>query len=266
MSEIDQQAADTKEDSATSQTEPVETEIAPENQESTESTEKEVQGEANDFIENPTEKVKARMDHLTAEKFAEKRRADDLQKKLDDIEREKNDAILSKPAPTEEQFDYDSERFHTALREDSEAKGRAKGRQDALVEVQQQQQQAEYIKDVNAYNARVAKFIEKAPDFVEATQALNGMNPEVQRELVKHEKGEEMTYWLSKNLEIANQLHVATPIEQGRILAQVELKIANGPKANQITQAGSTTQDAPVDGITPAPDEFMKKFPNAEII
>lgn len=209
--------------------------------------------------------VQARIDKLTAKRYTAERERDDMRQQLDKIEQERANEILNRPAPTEAQFDYDTEAHTKAVQDHYFAQGQAQGQAQALKDTQVREAQASHAREVATYNARVQEFTTKAPDFVQSVGTLQ-VPADIQQVLMRDEQGPEMAYLASKNPEIAVKLMSLDPSVRTQGIVDIKMKIASNPKANNISSAGEPNTSQVQTGIKPEQDEFMKKFPNAEIM
>jgi hypothetical protein len=216
--------------------------------------------EGSEFVETDNEKVQKRFGKLTAEKYAAQRRAEEAEARVAALEKQELESKLNQPAPTEAQFDYDNDAYLKALREHERQVGINEGKLAALEEHRMLQERAQLESAQLDYNKKIAEFIaeEDAADFHVATQPLNGLNMAVAQEILRHEDGPAISYYLAKNLDVAQQLHVAQPIEAGRILAQIESKVSGSKNKNKISQAGSVTEDPPADPIKPNESPWLE--------
>jgi hypothetical protein len=184
---------------------------------------------------------------------------------LAERDRQDLEAKINEPPPTEAQFDYDNDAYVQALRKHEYDKGVAEGQMSTLVSQQQAAENAKFQDSMANYNKNISEFVaeENITDFHTSIQALANLNPAVAQEIVN--MGDpRISYHLSKNLDVAQQLHVASPIEAGRILNEISSKVG-GSKQNNISNAGAPTQDPPPQPLKANADEFDQRFPDAEI-
>lgn len=277
MSEIEQAVDVTTDESATSELGTIDSgEVQSQDDYTTDETpKKEAQTGNDDFIPDDqlTEKVRKRFDTLTAkagdaerERLREASEKAALQARLDAIDKAYEDQVLAQqpPAPpsTEDIFDLEEfERKNQAylLERDAFIAGQTevRARQQARDEFAQQAQAQKTQQLVNDYTAKVQEFAKEAPDFQSVVQQnLSGLNEAVAMELMKI--GPDASYYVAKNPELRNQLHFADERTQGRILGQIEAKIAGGPQPRNITGAGATIDGLNTTGATLESDPIAK--------
>ena len=183
-----------------------------------------------------------RIDKVTADKYAEKRRADELQKWKD--EQLAKQAELKKP--TLEQHDYDEEAFNKANLDYEIQQGvqstLAKQKADRDAEKQQQ-----------ASQQAVASFNERAqamgkPDFDAKAQAIPNLPAGVANALMQANDGAEMVYHLGSNLDKAAEIASMSPqlamMELGKLSAQLsakpEIKLSAAPAPIETLKSGGS--------------------------
>ena len=227
----------------------VESESAPEEiiEEVTEEVAEEVTDEVTEepestYVETDNPNLTKRFGQLTAKAKQAEAKAQQLQARLDQIDADNLAAELARPAPTEEQFDYDQEAYGRAVASHFEAQGIAKGKQQAI-HAQEQQNQAQAAQQVTqAYAQQVQDFAANTPDFSETIKNLNGLDINLQRYIQKQENAPQIAYAMGKNPELANRMHQAAingnGVVLGGMLEQIKQNINSGPKNNKITKAG----------------------------
>ena len=220
------------------------------------------------FVETDNANVQSRFNKITAQRKSAESERDALQARLDQIESDKLQAIINKPAPTEEQHDYDQEATQAAQAAHWQAVGQAQGAQQAAAQMAQQQQANAQAQLNQAYSDKVVKFAEKTPDFVESVSALSGLNQQVMTHIQQLDNAPEVAYELSKNMQLAQQLNNAAnsgdALTAGSILAQVQGAIKSAPKDKKITSAGGVIGSPIQGGVTPDnPDKQYKHIGGA---
>lgn len=173
--------------------------------------------------EKPSDGYQKRINKVTADKYAEKRRADDLQAKLDAIN---NAPKPEQVKPTLESHDYDEEAFTSAnisYQVQQELAKRAQLDKAAIVEAQQQQATA-------AFNAKVADL--GKPDFDDKVNQIPLLPEGVAEALMLSDNGAEIAYHLGEHLDQADAIAGMTPaqamMEIGRI--SVNMNTQKQPK------------------------------------
>ena len=166
-----------------------------------------------------TERAQKRFNKITAEKYAEKQRADELQRKLDERQAEPQKASA---APKLEDFDYDDDLHRTALIKYQVAE-ELKAERQAL---QAESRQAKATEAQSAFNERIAAF--NKPDFYEVANSVPVLPSGVAEALVQSEGGAELIYHLGTHLDLADKLANMSPtmamMELGRISVNLNAK------------------------------------------
>jgi len=198
-----------------------------------------------------TERAQARFNKITAEKFTEKRRADEAERKLSEA--------LSKPAapasdePTLESLDYDEDAYRKALIKHQVAeavKEQTEASRQTAVKVSAEQTQA-------AFNERIVAL--NKPDFSDVASAIPQLPNGVADALVQSENGAELIYHLGTHLDMADKLSNMSPqqamMELGRISVNMDATTQIKPSAapdpiTPLNSGGSLTSDSGPKGAT----------------
>ena len=242
--------------------------VTEETQEVAETSEQAVTEESTEQVTEPVEEpsnVQKRIDQLTAKRYAAENERDQMRQKLDAIELERQQEILNKAPPTEAQFDYDTEAHNKAVQDHYYAQWQAQGQATELRNTQIREAQAAQAMVEVAYNTRVEEFKIKAPDFMTSVGSLV-VPQDVEAYFKRDAQGPQMAYVAAKNAEISAKLNSFDPNIRNQGLVDIKLKIAGSPKANNISSAGEPNTSQIQTGLKAEQDDFMKKFPNAEIM
>lgn len=167
-----------------------------------------------------------RIDKKTADFYAEKRRADDLQKKIDTLELANKKATLVKPSL--EDHDYDEEAFDKADRQYSIDQGVQEALAKQSADAKAEQQKTESEKVVVNFNER-ANAMGKS-DFDAKAQAIPELPCGVADALMQSEDGAEMVYYLGSNPEEAELLASMTPAMAIMQLGKLSSKLSAKPE------------------------------------
>ena len=139
-----------------------------------ETTEESATSTTGEFVDTDNDKIQARFNTLTAEKYAEKNRADQLAQELEQLKSQASQVTTQPEAtgrPTIEQFDYDQDAYQQALVKFET--------NQAITELQnRQQQEAAQLKQQQvqqAFNEKVAKFTTEAPDYADVVTTMYNM-------------------------------------------------------------------------------------------
>ena len=215
--------------------------------------------------EKPTgDGFQKRIDKKTADFYAEKRRADALQKRLDTIDEASAKEALKKPKLDDAAIDYDEELFNQATL-DYEVKVGVQSALDAKSEETKAQKQKEASEAVlTNFTERVNKLDKK--DFDEKAGLIPILPEGVADAMMQSELGPEMIYHLGGNPEKAQELANMSPamamMELGKISAQLsvkpEIKTSAAPTPIEPVKAGSALSSDVGDEMSI--DAWMAKY------
>lgn len=218
-------------------------------------------------IEPEKNGVQERINKITADKHEERRkreaeakRADDLQKKLDELEAKKP----TLKEPTLEEHDYDDEAFNKASvayqvqQQVSEELASQKSKQSQLDQQAKQQQTLELF---NEQAAALGK-----EDFVEKANAVPELPAGVADAIMGLDNGAEIAYHLGTHLDqadaLANMSPMAAMMELGKISSSMsvkpEIKTSAAPDPIEPVTAGSALSAEIGDEMSI--DAWMAKF------
>lgn len=212
--------------------------------------------------DNDPDGVKKRIGKITADKYAEKRRADDLQKKIDALEAAKEKETLVKPKL--EDHDYDEEAFEKANRQYDIDKGVQETLAKQSADAKAEQQKAESEKVLTTFNERVSALGKS--DFDEKANAIPNLPQGVADAIMQSEDGAEMVYHLGSNPEeaeaIANMSPAMAIMQLGKLStklsAKPEIKTSAAPDPIDPLKSGSALSSDIGDEMSM--DEWMKKY------
>jgi hypothetical protein len=175
-----------------------------------------------EYVETDSEAVQARINKLTAEKFAEKRRAEELEQRLKQLESAKS----PEAKPTLEQFDYDDAAYQEALinwtvtqRVSEQQKAQAEQEVISQRNVEQEQRQAMFNQRMEAYRV-------KAPDYEQVVSQVPDLPQDTLNAILEHEKGPQLAYHLGKHLDIADQITRMNPATAAMKLGELAAKLS----------------------------------------
>ena len=190
-----------------------------------------------------TDRAQKRFNKITAEKYAEKQRADELQRKLDERQAQPETAS---GAPKLEEFDYDEAAFNAATIKHQVAEA-VKSERTALITESNQAKAAEAQK---AFNDRITAM--NKSDWAEVAGAIPNLPGGVADALVNSENGAELIYHLGTHLDQADKLASMSPnqamMELGKISANLNakpnIKLSAAPEPiAPITSGSSLSKD-----------------------
>ncbi len=160
-----------------------------------------------------------RINKVTADKYEQQRRADDLQRQLDEVQKAPKQAG---DAPKLEDFDHDEEAFNAA--NIKYQVGVAVQAEKAVLNTEAQQAKAAEAQ--LAFNESIVAM--NKPDFADVASAVPQLPQGVADALVQSENGAELIYHLGTHLDMADKLANMSPsqaiMELGRISANMNTK------------------------------------------
>lgn len=209
--------------------EKVETEATSETTEVKATEEASPASEVDTTSEHAQDAVQKRINKITADKYAEKRRADDLQAKLDAQAEIK--PVLPADAPQLEDFDYDDSKHQAAVIQYEVQK--------ALESAQQttNQQQAEQVRQkvANNFTSKEAEYLAKHPEYSEEVANLPMFNQDTLNAI--YELGPQVSHYLAKHLDVANEVASASPTMAAVKLGQISMGLTADNKTVKPTTA-----------------------------
>jgi len=213
-------------------------------------------------IQQP-EGFQKRINKITADKYAEKRRADQLEEELRQFKQPNTQAVPAQE-PTLEGFDYDDQKYQQALIDHRIQKGLSEYDQR-----RNEQRQADDNKKVVAdFSQRVAKA--NIDGYQEAVESLNqsvALPNNILDVIVRAENGPELAFYLGKNLDVADEV-ANSPLGIMR-LGEISANLKSGAKqktelpsapnpVNPLQGGGSSVEKTKEELITGASmDEVM---------
>jgi hypothetical protein len=193
-----------------------------------------------------------RINKVTADKYAEKRRADELQKRIEELEATKVQASTG-DAPKLEDFDFDQDKFNQALIDHrvnaAIAASQAKQAQEAV--------QARTQETARTYEQLVTEL--GKDDFYEVANNIPVLDQGLVAELMSTKEGVEMIYHLGSHLDVADKIANMPPLqamgELGRISAgmsaQPQIKPSAAPDPIEpLNSGGSISTERGPSGAT----------------
>ena len=218
-----------------------ENEVTPQAVEEGESaTQENAEEETQESAPEEVSDVQKRINKLTAEKYAAKREKEELERRLAEVAN--SQAVPSNVAdqkPTLEQYDYDEDKYHEALIDWKVAKQVQASAQISRQQAIQRQQQEVQTK----YNAKVAGFASKTPDFYDSVGSIPLQNDAAAKAILALDNGPEVAYHLSKNLHLVDSLNGADPIKAVMEIGRLSERLLPSKKKS------TTSAPAPVKPI-----------------
>ena len=185
--------------------------------------------------------VQKRINKITADKYAEKRRADAAQEELEALKAKQNPVKPLGAVPALEDFDYDEEKHSAALVE----YGAEKGRQETAKQQAASQAQAVQQDIQQNFANREAEYSANMPDYHESLANLPRFHDDTLQTILQLDNGPQMAHYLGKNLEVANQIATLPPMQAAIKLGEIRINLANTKPVTKPSAA-----PAPVDTLT----------------
>ena len=171
-----------------------------------------------------------RIDKVTADKYTEKRRADDLQKQVDAFEANNKKEALKKPSLEDPEIDYDEDAFNKANRDYEINQGvqDVLAKQSADAKAEQQRTAGEKVQ--SDYNGRVNALGKS--DFEEKQNSIPNLPAGVADAIMQSELGAEMVYHLGspENAEKANAIANMSPVMAMMELGKLSVQLSTKPE------------------------------------
>lgn len=212
--------------------------------------EEEVEEEEEEETEEPEPKGKGkfqkRIDRLTEDKYALQEVNDDLQRRLEELQKNTKSSSKEEPRPARDKFKTDEE-FHEALGNwIADKKILEQQTQNAAAE-----QQAILQETYNTYNAAVTTFKEEHDDYDEVVGSESIRIPTAVQVAVVElgEEGPQMAYYLGQHPEFCKKLMRMTP---ARAVAEVGRVLGTLTEKEEVVETPAPTRKRSVSGA-PAP-------------
>ena len=169
-----------------------------------------------------------RINKITAEKYAEKRKAEDLQRRYDELAAKQKPAETK--APTLEDYDYDDAAFNAA----SISYQVKQGVESESQRLQQlgvaTQQEAANQQRAQAFDAQVAEVTLSHPDYQERIKTLPEFKQETLDAIMSSDKGAEIALALSEQLDLADEIASASPMVAAMKLGELSARLNMKPE------------------------------------
>lgn len=219
--------------------------------------------------------LQERFNKLTAEKYAEKRRAEQLAARLKELEAKSAQPAelpddLTAPVMPEDTWDaeqmhkYDAEmRDYYRKLAQHEAKNVLKANQSEQQTKQQQQQQQEVMQSF-AKRAIESKVDLQNLQTAGTSLAEAGMSPDLQMMILEDEAGPQITMYLANNPDLAHQL-IGMPATKAAVKLATEIKVKVLSTKPKVTKAPDPLPEGKGVGSREQ-DEFDRRFKGAKFL
>jgi hypothetical protein len=171
--------------------------------------------------------IQKRINKFTTEKYADRRKAQAMQSRIDELEASQK-AVENK-APTLEDYDYDESAFNAASISHQVKQGMALESQRLQTEgIAEKQKEANQTRD-DAFNDQVAKVTLKHPDYQERIKTLPEFKQETLDAIMSLEKGAEIAIALTEQLDLAEEIANASPMVAAMKLGELSERLKSKP-------------------------------------
>lgn len=190
-------------------------------------------------------KLQERLDKLTAEKYAEKRRADELAAKLAQMEASKPvslpDDLAAPEMPTDIWDEEAMRQYHRDMMAYSRKVAAHEAKQVLSSTQQQQAQQSQQVEQQKVVQSFAKRAIDSGLTIDQVEQAgtalVNaGLSQELQMLLLEDEAGPQMTIHLAKNPDLAFEL-IGMPLHKAAIKLATQIKAEAAGTKPRVSQA-----------------------------
>ena len=188
--------------------------------------------------------VQKRINKITADKHAERRRAEAAEARLKELEEKQANAPTKAPSLDDPEIDYDEDKYLEARIDYGVKKAAQESR------LAQKGQTAQAARE--AANSNFAQRVEKVgiDDYSEVIQGLVDTVPlsvDIVDAIQADEKGPELAYYLGKNLDVADKVAGMPPIVAALELGKISAKLSSG-KPTKLTKAPAPVKQAGAGG------------------
>lgn len=207
-----------------------------------------------------------RINRITAEKYDYLNKYEDEKKRREELEQQlntKKQTVEVGDMPTLASCDYDEEKHQVKLAEYFNNLAEKKAR-DIYVnqgkEQTERQRQAEKQRVKAEYYKKVDEFIKTKPDYAESVKNMPIVNQNVVDALL--DIGPEVTYHLSKNLDIVDRLNGMSPVQIGITLGSIsrELSTVNKKTLSKAPEPIEPVQGSGVINTSAPGDELISHY------
>ena len=204
-----------------------------------------------------------RIDKVTSDKYKERRRADALQVKLDELQ-SKPITQTQSAEPTLESCDFDEAKFQSQLI-DFKVEQKTQSMQQQQQVQRDNQAQAQTVNNFNEASAKFAADNE-IENFNDVIGKIPTLQPTVLQAVMEDSKGPELAHYLGTHLDQADSISqmnpIAAAIEIGRISAKLsepkQIKTSSAPEPIEEIASGGVIENDIGDTETSI-DDWMRQ-------
>ena len=177
------------------------------------------------------EAIDKRIGKITAEKYGYRREAEQLRVELEALRVAQDKPALPADAPQLEDYDYDDGKHQEALIQYQVNK--ALDTQQHIADQQRSEQARQNI--ANEFTNKEAEYANTHPEYIEEIANLPGFNPDTLD--VIYDLGPQVSHYLAKHLDVANDIANASPTMAAVKLGQISMGLSADNKVVKPTTA-----------------------------
>tara|TARA_R110000782_G_C14819187_1_gene413723 strand:- start:3356 stop:4108 length:753 start_codon:yes stop_codon:yes gene_type:complete len=193
--------------------------------------------------EQGVDNTQKRINKITAEKYAERRKNEELQRIIDGLNAKQKPVEVK--APTIEDFDYDESAYNAAsisyqVKEGIAAEGQRLQKQSSDTQMEAANQQR-----AQAFDSQVAEITLQHPDYQEKIKNLPRFSQDTLDAIMGSDKGAQIALALSEQLDLADEIANSSPMVAAMKLGELSARL-NSPKP----KIKSSTAPSPIEPIS----------------
>jgi len=204
------------------------------------------------------EKQKA-LNKLAFEKREEKRRADELQRQLNELQAkpEQSAQVTTKPVmPKEADFEFDTEKYSQAMSDYTVKLAQYTTQETLKQHVQNTSKSAEEARLNSLYSDFDKKVSESGiKDFYKVTANLPEFDGAVRDAMMQSENAPQLVHYLSEHLDVADIIASSNPVVAAMKIGEISTRIANAKTTNNISTAPDPIETLNQSGASTAPKD-----------
>ena len=189
-------------------------------------------------------KVQERINKITADKHAERRRADAAELALKELQA--SNKAPEQAEPKLEDYGFDETKFNVALSTYHAQKVTRDAIETYKTEQKTEAATTRQTEINNTFNAKVDDFRKTAPDYDQVVQGLPELPGDTLDAIMQSENGPQLAHYLGKHLDIADQISTASPMVAAMKLGEISAQLSNVKPNKQPSAAPN-----PIEPVSP---------------
>lgn len=210
----------------------------------------------------------SRIDELTTEKYAERRRADLAEQRNRDLEQqlqlreEPKDKPAPKPRPKLADFGYDQEKYEDAVFEWSQDHFAGVARETVREELRAANEKRAEVRREATFEEREQEYASANPDYMELTRSEDLKISTVLKDVVTDSPiAPQIFHYLAKNKALAAQISQLPNLAVAREVGRIEARLENTGPATSPTSPAAAPVNALAPSAPPAPPLKVSSAP-----